>query len=284
MSDTGLPWRLTGIGVGILAPFLVGYLILVFGGQESLAVAGFGLMILIEIIHHIFLSSGERHQFNISFPERERETQLIKMPPDDLIDWESLTPRERYEKIAADPEWPPEDDSNYESKRNLGSSVLDMSTTLKNTRYLDSRRLRALIDVIIVIGGIWFILLLTELLGSTTTQYGLINTISRISPIKASTSNIPIYQFIVSVALFAIPLGYLEVKQTTTCPECQSPFALESKGKYSSLKLKETRRQNNETYEIRRGRWYFQCESCGEFVEEDWEVREQINSNPSRQR
>lgn len=82
---------------------------------------------------------------------------------------------------------------------------------------------------------------------------------------------------IVSFVVLFTGLAYFRLKLNSTCPVCNSPFALQSKKRYFKPENREaittTENGNTEKIEVTYGVHIFHCESCGSWnvLSEKWE-------------
>ncbi|ERG98711.1 MAG: hypothetical protein J07HQX50_02758, partial [Haloquadratum sp. J07HQX50] len=159
------------------------------------------------------------------------------------------------------------DDSTYSSWRQVGSLLYNISYRIQSGQHIDKDHLRMGQIIMVVFDCSWFLIILVELMSSGGLNPVGFSTLAEISPFSYSVENLPVFQIVLSLILFLVPIGYLDWKTGTTCGECNSPFSLRSKGKYWHPDLKEEKMEDGTKVTIYHGVRFRECENCGALFE-----------------
>lgn len=249
--------------IGLVALALAVMVIIhLIGGQSILPWASFFVTIILGVPSLI----GSESRLDLSFDinrsvERKHENQKMPSEAPNPIDW-SEDPRENLKKVNNSPQWRRGNDSGYDSWRNLGSVLNQISNWIQSSQYIHGRHIRALLVLTVAIGCSWFLIILIEMMASGGLNSVGFSTIADISPFNYSVNDLPIFQIAVSLVLFLIPIGYIDWKVGTTCDECGAPFSLRSKGKYWHPSLKEKKIEDGTEVTIYHGVRFRECENC----------------------
>lgn len=99
--------------------------------------------------------------------EPKQKTPTMNSSQSTTIEW-TEDARANLEKVNTNPEWRRTEESEYTSWRTIGSALFKLSNYVQNIRYVNANRIRAILIISIVLGCSWFLLLLSELLASSS--------------------------------------------------------------------------------------------------------------------
>lgn len=260
---------LAGKVVGLVAiAFAAVFVVHFFGGRSILPWASFFVAIILGVPS--LLGSGSKLDLSIDLDNsgksnQENHKMSSKIP--DSIDW-SEDPRENLKKVNSDPQWRRADDSEYDSWRKIGSTLNNISNLVQSSQYVQERHIQAGLVSMMVLGSSWFLIILIEMMSSGGLNPVGFSAIADISPFNYSMGDLPIFQIAFSIALFLLPIGYLDWKAGTTCDECGAQFSLRSKGKYWHPSLKERKTEGGDEVTIYHGVRFRECENCEILLED----------------
>lgn len=267
MEKKSLVLGIKAVGLVIIALIAL-TVVHLLGGQSILPWASFFTTLVLGL--PTLLGSESKLDLSLDINrtgESKHQTLTMKSSRSSSIEW-TEDPQENLEKVNSIPEWRRAEESEYTSWRTIGSALFKLSNYVQNVRHVSADRIRAILILSVILGCSWFFLLLSELLSSGPFDPFLFSTLAEISPLSYSTSNLPVFQIIVSLALFLVPIGYLDWKEGTTCDECGTPFSLHSKGKYWHPDLKEERTEKGAKTTIYHGVRFHECMNCGELYQD----------------
>lgn len=255
--------------VGLVAIGLVVMLVVNFiGGQSILPWASF----FVTIIFGIPSLLGSQGKFDFSLdvdrtvePQQAAQTMTPKIS--NSIDWTNDAEK-NLEKVNNSPEWRKVEDSTYSLWRQIGSRLYSISNRIQSNQYIDKNHVSTGQIVMVVFGCSWFLIILIELMVSGGLNPVGFSALAEISPLSYSVSSLPVLQLAISLALFLVPIGYLDWKTGTTCDDCNIPFTLRSKGKYWHPDLKEEKTEDRTKVTIYHGVRFRECENCGTLLQD----------------
>lgn len=238
------------------------------GGQSLLTMASFFLTVVLGIP----TLSRTESKFDLSLDVDqtvESKSQNLTMNPSSSISIEwAESPQENLEKVNTNPEWRKSNKSEYETWRDFGAFLYRISNKARDRRFISENRVMSGLILTVVFGCSWFILLFIELMASSSMNPMPFALIAEIPPLNYSMEDFPAVQFIISLSLFLVPIGYLDWKRGTTCANCGTPFSLRSKGKYWHPDLKEEELEDGSRVTIYHGVRFRECENCDELFQD----------------